>query len=334
MKLEEFVLRRHEAWRRLEALVQQADRDIAVLAEADVRDLGLLYRQATSDLALAQRDFPGERVTVYLNQLVARAHPVIYRGEPLLSSQAQRFFGYVFPVLYRRLWPYTLGSTLLFLLPALMAFVGVWRQPESIYALAGVQIRDLVETVESGRLWTDIAPQVRSAGASVIFTNNIQVMFLTFAGGVTAGLLTAWVLVTNGVQFGALFGLLQHHGMSGGLAQFVVAHGFIELSVIFLAGGCGLYMADGILRPGLAPRSSVLAERARLAVQAILGCIPLLVIAGLIEGFISPSGLPWPVKVVVGIGTGLILHAYWWLGGRKRASAASLQRFAVSHPPP
>ena len=99
--------------------------------------------------------------------------------------------------------------------------------------------------------------------------------------------------------------------MSGGLAEFVMAHGFIELSVIFLAGGCGLYVGEAIVRPGLLSRKDALVLRARVAVSLILGCVPLLIIAGIIEGFISPSGLPWIVKTAVGVGTGVLLHFYW-----------------------
>jgi uncharacterized membrane protein SpoIIM required for sporulation len=171
--------------------------------------------------------------------------------------------------------------------------------------------------VEQGKLWTDIAPAARSAASASILTNNIQVTFTTFAGGVTAGLFTAWILIYNGLSLGGIFGLLQAHHLSPGLAEFVVAHGFIELSVIFVAGGCGLYIGDALLRPGLQTRAAALIERARIGVQIILGCAPLLVIAGLIEGFISPSGLPWWVKLAVGVATGVALHAYWLFAGRE-----------------
>jgi len=196
------------------------------------------------------------------------------------------------------------------------SFLVVWRDPEAIYWLVGPQIAPLVREVEQGKLWTDIAPAVRSAASALILTNNIQVTFLTFAGGITLGLLTVWILISNGVQLGAIFGLLQAHGLSGGLAEFVVAHGFIELSVIFLAGGCGLSLGDGLLRPGLFSRGAALVRRARVGVKLILGSAPLLVIAGLIEGFISPSGLPWPAKLAVGLATGLLLHLYWLRAGR------------------
>jgi uncharacterized membrane protein SpoIIM required for sporulation len=199
----------------------------------------------------------------------------------------------------------------LFLLPGIISFFVVWQTPESIYTLLGEDIAPLVHTVEDGELWTEIAPSVRSSAAATILTNNIGVMFFAFAGSLTGGLFTLYIMLFNGLSLGAIFGLLQFHGMSGGLAEFILAHGPVELSVIFLSGGCGLFVADGLLRPGLRTRQAALVERARLAVQLILGCVPLLVGAGLIEGFISPSGLPWLVKALVGVGTGGALHWYW-----------------------
>jgi uncharacterized membrane protein SpoIIM required for sporulation len=315
MLLDEFVAQRQTSWARLEELLTRASRDMAALSEADLDDLGRLYRLATSDLALAQRDFTGQRVTTYLNQLVARAHTLIYRGEPLQWGRVRRFYAHTFPRLYRQVLPYTIVSFLVFLLPAIAAFLVVWRQPETIYTILGPDIRELVSTVEEGKLWTEIAPSVRSAASALILTNNIQVSFLTFAGGITAGLFTTYILALNGLHIGAIFGLLHAHAMSGGLGEFVAAHGFIELSVIFLAGGCGLYLGDGLLRPGLLSRREAIIRRGHLSVRLILGCVPLLVLAGLIEGFISPSNLPWWAKLAVGLGTGVALYWYWLRGG-------------------
>ena len=281
------------------------------LSEDELYELGRLYQIAASDLALAQRDFANHRITRYLNQLVGRTHAVLYREEPLRWQQLREFYRQRFPHLYRRLFPYTAIAFLLFCLPALVGFVVVWQTPDRIYTLLGRDIAPLVHTVESGKLWTDIAPNVRSAAASTILTNNISVMFYAFAGSLTGGLFTLYILIFNGLSLGAVFGLLQFHGMSSGLAVFIAAHGPVELSVIFLAGGCGLFVADGLLRPGLHTRQAALVERARIAVQLILGSTPLLIGAGLIEGFISPSALPWPLKALVGLATGGALYWYW-----------------------
>lgn len=316
MNADTFVQQRRPAWQRTESLLAAVRRSPHSLTAAELEEFGRLYRAATSDLALAQRDFPQQPVTQYLNQLVGGAHAALYRGEPLRWRRLRAFYARGFPQLYRRLLPYTGAAFLIFLLPALAAFFAVWADASRIYLFEGPGIAPLVDQVERGELWTEIEPAVRSAASSMILTNNIQVMFLTFAGGMTAGLLTAWVMISNGLHLGAIFGLLQVHGMAGGLGEFVLAHGFIELSVIFLAGGCGLYIGDGLLRPGLLSRQAVLSRRVREAVLAILGCVPLLVLAGLIEGFISPSGLPWPVKAAVGVGTGVALYWYWLRVGR------------------
>ncbi|MCE7984958.1 MAG: stage II sporulation protein M [Caldilinea sp. CFX5] len=311
MNVDTFLTERRPAWQQLESLLTQTKTDIRRLSPQELADLGRLYRAATSDLALAQRDFPNQRVTHYLNGLVSRAHAQIYQEEPLRRQALTQFYRRDFPLLYRALLPYTSLCFGVFLIGALIAFFVTWRHPDTIYVFAGAGIEPLVEQVEAGKMWTEIAPTERSAASSFILTNNIRVMFLTFAGGITAGLLTFWVILNNGLTIGGIFGLLQAHGMSGNLAEFVVAHGFIELSVIFLAGGCGLYMGDALIRPGLRTRRTALIQRSRQSVQLILGCVPLLILAGVIEGFISPSGLPWPVKLAVGLLTGILLHYYW-----------------------
>jgi len=319
MNVDTFLTERRPAWQQLESLLTQTKTDIRNLSPQELADLGRLYRAATSDLALAQRDFPNQRVTHYLNGLVGRAHAQIYQEEPMRRQALIDFYRRDFPLLYRAFLPYTSLCFGVFLIGAMIAFFVTWRNPDAIYVFAGAGIEPLVEQVEAGKMWTEIAPTERSAASSFILTNNINVMFLTFAGGITAGLLTFWVILNNGLNIGGIFGLLQAHGMSGNLAEFVVAHGFIELSVIFLAGGCGLYMGDALIRPGLLTRRTALIQRSRQSVQLILGCVPLLILAGVIEGFISPSGLPWPVKLVVGLLTGILLHYYWLSVGNEKA---------------
>lgn len=320
----QLIEQRYAQWEQLEQLQARARNATAGLAPDEVERLGQLYRHATADLALAQRAFPHHRVTAYLNQLVSRTHVDLYRERPLTWRALVDFYRVGFPRLYRSLLPWTSSAFLLFAAAALAAFFLVWRSPQALVVLQGEGIRPLIEQVERGELWTEIAPTARSAAAGLILTNNIRVMFLTFAGGVTAGLLTLWVIVSNGLGLGGVFGLLQAHNMANGLANFVVAHGFIELSVIFLAGGCGLAMGDALLRPGLLSRRDALILRARQGVQAILASVPLLVLAGLIEGFLSPSALPFWLKLGVGLATGAALHTYWLRAGRTPAAQETL----------
>ncbi len=315
MNLSNFIEQNQTHWRELDELVKRANKNIAGLSESELERLGRIYRMATSDLALAQREFAGHNVTTYLNQLVGRSHSAIYRGEPMRWQAIRSFYAQTLPALVQQIRWYILASLLVFLIPAVIAYLVVWQDPDFIYVLMGPEIAELVSMIESGELWTEIAPTVRASASTAILTNNIQVMFITFAGGVTAGLLTVYVLAFNGLHLGAVFGLLQAHSLSYGLTEFIMAHGFIELSVIFVAGGCGLFMGDGLLRPGLQGRVHVLVERSKQAVQIILGCMPLLILAGIIEGFISPSTLPWWMKLLVGMVTGAVLWKYWLSSG-------------------
>ncbi len=316
MNLDEFLRLRSPAWQQLEKLLAEVKRRADAMTVEEIETLGRLYRLATADLALAQRDFPKQKTTYYLNQLVGRAHATIYRSEPVGRRQLWHFAVVEFPRVYRVLLPHPTVAFVLFWGAAGAAFGAVWADPDVIYLIAGPDIAPLVRQVEAGELWTDIAPAARSAASASILTNNIQVTFTTFAGGMTAGALTVWVLLFNGLFLGGIFGLLQAHGLSAGLAEFVFAHGFVELSVIFVAGGCGLYVGDGLLRPGLQSRATALIERGQVAVKMILGCAPILFLSGLVEGFVSPSGLPWWVKLAVGLITGVALHVYWLRGGR------------------
>jgi uncharacterized membrane protein SpoIIM required for sporulation len=316
MNLDEFMRQRSSTWQQLEGLLARVKRNPEAMRLDEIETLGRLYRMATADLALAQRDFPKQKIAHYLNQLVSQAHSTIYRSEPVGRRQLRQFVLVTFPQLYRDLLPYTSVAFALFWIAAIVAYFVVWRNPEIVYVLFGPGIAPLVREVEQGKLWTEIEPAARASASAFILTNNIQVTFTTFAGGVTAGVFTAYILLYNGLNIGGIFGLLQAHNLSAGLAEFVVAHGFVELSVIFVAGGCGLAMGDALLRPGLQTRAAALIERARASVLIILGCAPLLVVAGVIEGFISPSGLPWWVKLATGVATGVALHAYWLMAGR------------------
>src|SRR5262249_51378085 len=137
-----------------------------------------------------------------------------------------------------------------------------------------------------------------------------------FAGGVIVGIPTVLVLLQNGLQIGAIAGLTQVYGIHGALWSFVSAHGFLELSVIFISGGAGLYVAHGILRPGLLSRRESVARAGRAATLLACGCVPLLMIAGTLEGFVSPSGLPGGMKFLIGLTTGILLYLYLFLCAR------------------
>jgi uncharacterized membrane protein SpoIIM required for sporulation len=142
------------------------------------------------------------------------------------------------------------------------------------------------------------------------------VAFRAFAGGVTFGVYTLIVLASNGLLMGVVAGAAQRFDFAANLWGFVAAHSVIELSVIFIAGGAGLQLGWALLHPGLLSRRAALVLAARRAVILLIGCVPLLVIAGVIEAFISPSALPLAIKLLVALGSGLALYTYLLGAGR------------------
>jgi uncharacterized membrane protein SpoIIM required for sporulation len=312
------LYRSHQAsWQALADLLNRAEKNIRSLSPAEIEQLGQLYRIASSDLALARRDFPQHQVTFYLNQLVAQGHAVIYRSQPLVGRRIRNFFVEDFPRVYRKMLPFTVTATLIFLISAILALAAVLVQPDTTRWLLPDGGQGIRPVLESGKLWTDIPAAERPYTSSFIMTNNIQVAILAFSGGLLAGVYTVWVIINNGLMLGAVLGLTLHYGLGFDLMTFIVGHGVIELSVIMMAGGAGLMLGWAIIHPGLLRRGDALRSAANRAVYLVIGCLPLLLVAGAIEGFISPAdNIPGVVKWLVGILSGAGLYSYLFLAGR------------------
>ena len=283
--------------------------------------LAALYRRATADLARAQRDWPGEPVHRYLNGLVARGHGVLYRRGGAVWQRVRAFYTETLPRTYRGAAAYLLAAGALLFVPAIVTYFVVLANPDAAYAIAPPK---LIDAVHHHQLWTNIPADSRVQMAGLISVNNIGVSMLAFALGIVFGLPVVWVMVTNGISFGGLFGLTQAYGISGGLFGFVIGHGVLELSIVVAQGAGGLMMGWALISPGNRSRSDAVAIAAQRAFTLLLGLAPLLLIAGAIEGNISPSEAPFLIKVAIGLTTGLVFYAYLLLAGRNQRSARSL----------
>ena len=313
--LNHFTASRQPRWAELEALLSRSEGNGLRSFDADqIEAFARTYRQVVSDLALAQRDFPDDQLTLWLNGLASRAHLRLYRAPAPSWRRFGLFFWTDFARRFRAARPYLLMSALLLFGPAVLAYVGALLEPTLRDALVPASLR---QTMSNGRTWTDIQPALRPGMATLIFTNNIQVSFLAFAGGVLFGLGTAYVLVSNGLLLGGVLGAAQFYGVAPLVWSFISPHGYLELTCIVIAGAAGLMLGDALLRPGLLLRREALARASRRAVELVVGAAPVLVVAGLIEGFISPSDLLIPVKLVFGPLAGLGLCALLLTMGRR-----------------
>jgi uncharacterized membrane protein SpoIIM required for sporulation len=305
--------KRKPHWTRLEALVQQSSGGISALSHAELKELGLLYRQTASDLAAVREDVNSRQLAAYLNQLLGRAHNLIYMGGKPKVGALVHFYRDTYPRLFRQLLPQTALATAIVLLTMFGAWFLTLRDPAFAHRLLGPQ---MMQTIEQKKMWTDSVVTMKPLASSGIMTNNLSVAFSTFALGITGGLGTIYMLVVNGLLLGVIGAATAHAGMALQLWSFVAPHGALELPAIFIAGGSGFEIARGLLFPGLLPRRDSLEIAGSRAARLLLGTIPMLVVAGVIEGFFSPSAAPVAAKFALSALLFTALCTYLFLSQR------------------
>jgi uncharacterized membrane protein SpoIIM required for sporulation len=301
-------------WARLEELVEQCGRrGVSALDHRALQELGLLYRQIASDLSVLREDPTSQRPTQYLNQLLGRAHNLIYMGRRGEARGILDFYRETYPQIFRATLRYTLAAFAVFLAGAAAGFLACLHDPSFSRYLLGER---MIETIERREMWTHSILTMKPVASSQILTNNLTVSFATFAFGITAGIGTVYMVVLNGVLIGVIAAACAKAGMSLQFWSFVAPHGVLELPAIFIASGAGLVLARGLLFPGWMPRRDSLVRAGGEGVRLVLGSVPLLLVAGFIEGFVSPSGLPALVKFVAAGAIGGLLGVYLMRGAR------------------
>lgn len=315
------VKRQRPEWAEYTRLLEGAQKDgLRRLDEATVSRFASLYRGVAADLARA-RTYGGSPELLYsLERSVGAGHNLLYRAPARSWQRFRAWIGGGFPALVRRLWkPIALASVLLYL-PAFLAFAAVRADPARARELVPAEMMARAEEASAkearGEGYVEMPELMMPAMATGLVSNNVQVTFLAFAGGILAGLGTAWVLVTNGVSLGSVAGVFANQGQSLHLWTFVLPHGFIEMTAICIAGGAGLWLGSAFVLPGRRTRREALVVRGRESIALIGGTAILLLVAGTIEGFISPSELPRPLKLAFAALAAVVLTVYLATAGR------------------
>jgi len=314
VNLDRFLSERSESWQELDALVRKARRRPERLGSEGVLRLGSLYRAAAADLALARRSFPADPVVGRLEQLVGRARSLVYEAPTRRGSLLRFFARDYWQLVAERPLALVLAAVLLFA-PAVLSASWALRDPGAAIGLVPEEFRPVTE---SDRPWRDLTPGEQADFTTKVFTNNIRVTLGAFAGGVVFGLVTAAILVFNGILLGAVGGLMIGAGNGIGFLELVTAHGVLELTCIVVAGAAGLRLGWSIVDPGTLTRAQSAGREARRTVALALGTAPWLVAAGIVEGNrarIAEAGVP----AVIAVGASLGL-AFWglvlWRGRR------------------
>lgn len=313
------------------------------LSQSRLRDWGKFHQEMTDIWAqiapLASfgaygRTIPAEQVErslsayhklcqlyVYLTS-IASGLSFAYRAEAMLQRARYAVYGRrlrrsgaeegSFVERVRRGFEYSkfcvLLSVITFSSSVIISFLSVIYYPELGWHFLSDQV---VADLRAGKLWTDQIKGIEALSSSQIMTNNISVSLLAFALGITGGVGTVWLLVQNGIMLGGIFAALSFYGMAYPLGNFVIAHGLLELSVIVVSGGCGLFIADALINPGTRNRFSSLQIQSRRIIDILILNGIFLMLAGVIEGYLSPNpAIPFEVKALIGVAAAL---SYWRL---------------------
>lgn len=332
---ERFVHSHRQLWERLSTLVDKAQRErLSALTDDELHELGILYRRASSDLARAKTRYTqtnaGKELVRSLNDLVLRAHAQVYSAPPPQPLNAWQFALFGFPAAFRRHWRAILLSAALMFIPAFFAYSAVLYNAENAplfvpdSAVQEVQKRAEKKIIVGWGARTEFEGLLSSpATSSFIMTNNIRVTIMAVALGITGGIGTAIVLISNGVMVGGLAGVASNVHADLLFWAVILPHGVLELTAICIAGGAGLLLARALFAPGDLPRRDALKLAGVEAAQLLMGVAAMLVIAGLIEGFITPLPLPPLLKLSFGTLTGIALAVYLSLRPRALTNPAA-----------
>lgn len=319
MNIQRWIARRELNWQRLDALLRQIEKKgLKSLQAAEIRELASLYRSVGADLARARTQQIGNTLIQSLQSLTTRAYTQIYQGSRRQEWRAiLKFYRWGLPDVVQKTFAYIAAATALFLLGALVAWWYSWQNPSFMSLIVPESLINKVR--DEHKLWMGSIVGVEPLASSSIMINNLSVSFGAVAGGITFGASTAYLMIFNGLLIGAVGTLVSQNNLAYPFWAFVLPHGSLELPAIFFAGGAGFLLARAILFPGKYRRGDALKFYGSQAVQLVFGIVPMLIIAGAIEGFFSPNpSVPDAIKYLVGMGLFVLLVMYC---SRKQTSA-------------
>ncbi|MER7815725.1 stage II sporulation protein M [Streptomyces sp. NPDC096153] len=312
MDLDVFVMTHRAEWERLDHLLGRGRR----LTGAEADELVALYQRTATHLSLIQSSAPDPVITARLTQLVARARAVVTGSRRASWRDAVRFLSEGFPAaVYRsRHWwvPTAVLSTLL------AAVIGWWigTHPEIQAAIAAPdQLREL--TRPGGQYETYYSSHPATSFAAQVWTNNARAAALCLVLGAFLCVPVLWILFLNMANLGIGIGLMSSAGRLDTFLGLVLPHGLLELTAVFVAAGTGLRLGWTVIDPGPKTRRAALAQQGRAAIGMAIGLALVLFVSGVIEGFVTPSGLPTWARITIGIVAELAFLTYVYvLGGR------------------
>ena len=314
MKEVVFIRRNIEKWKEIEQVVEQA----GSLSPDRLADA---YTELTSDLAFAQTHFPTSRITIYLNNLASALHNEIYRNKREKWSRIITFWTQEVPQTMYDARHELLVSFFIFVTSALIGVVSALNDAEYVRLIMGNGYVDMtLNNIANGEPMA-----VYSGGSETnmflrITLNNVMVSFNCFAMGILTSFGTGYMLLSNGIMIGAFQTFLYQHGFLWESTLAIWLHGTLEIWAIIVAGAAGLVLGNGWLFPGTYSRLESFRRGAKRGLKIIIGTVPVFIMAGFIEGFVTRhTELPDMLRLsLILLSLAFIIFYYIYLPNRRK----------------
>ncbi len=313
MDLDRYVTLHRGEWDRLRTLTRSVGQSPQSVPRDEQNEFVALHHRVSAQLSFVRGFYADPGLIAELNGLVAGSNSVLYRRTSSRRSAVRRFFSISFPGAVWHIRRAVGVSALALFIPWLVVAIWLGSSDEAL-SLA------IDEPTRNALVERDFEDYYSSAAAEEfavrVLVNNIQVSFLAYALGITFGVGTLYILAFNGFNIGASHGVFIAAGAQGTFFGLITPHGLLELSAVVIAGGAGLSMGWALVRPGDRLRSKAFGEEGKRSVSVILGLVLAFIVAGLIEGFVTP-GLPlWP-RIAVGTSVWAAFVVYIVTFGRR-----------------
>lgn len=307
MDIDRYIARNSATWLRLEQLVAGADGKAKNLSADEVDELIQLYQRTSAHLSHVRAQHDDRGVINQLSTLLTSARQVIYGKRSSGLAAANTFFTLQLPGALWTIRKYILLTTSLFVVTALISGVFLYNRSDALAVSVPPELQDALVASEFEDYYSSEEAGVFAAKVQV---NNIFVSFMAFGGGAAAGVIPVWMIFNEGTRMGTMAAVM-HRGDAGSkFWGLILPHGLLELTAIFVAAAAGLYMGWSLISPGRRSRGAAFVEAANTAVTVAMGLVLCFIIAGFIEAFVTPSGLPTAARVAIGVFAELLFLGY------------------------
>ena len=314
-----FLEKRKPIWDRVEELLIIAGKKGAkALSHKELQELTRLYPTIAVDVSKVKMYKLDAITMARVNDLAIRAHGMLYhRKKEKGGNGVVKFLIRDYPRLFRANLYYLLFALLLFCIPMISTYSIVRINPETAYTFMpnglDVENSERVSAEDVSERYRQMSGSFMSAS---ITTNNIRVALVAFALGISFCLGTCYILLSNSIMLGCFIGHFTNHGLSTELWHFLSPHGLLEIFAIIVAGASGLKLGMSILIPGELTRRDSIKKGALESVSYLLGTIPMFIVAGFIESYITPAYISGNVKILIGFAALGSFLAYLFFVGK------------------